>query len=149
METNNKIFKLMAVAAGTVILIFFLILLIAGRNKVRDESVDSIVGNGRDYSTDSAISATLSIIEAGKKIYRQHCASCHGESGGGDGPAASQCVPPPADFANGRMKFGSSPEQVYRSITNGITGTMMASYRFLDDNDRWAAAHYIRTLMQQ
>lgn len=34
----------------------------------------------------------------GKEIYLQYCASCHGKTGHGDGPAAIAMKPPPTDL---------------------------------------------------
>ena len=34
----------------------------------------------------------------GKGLYRSYCASCHGETGRGDGPIAAHLKPPPADL---------------------------------------------------
>lgn len=38
-------------------------------------------------------------IARGKKIYADNCASCHGVSGRGDGPAGKALTPKPADLA--------------------------------------------------
>ena len=37
--------------------------------------------------------------DAGKQLYDDRCASCHGASGKGDGPAAAALTPPAHDFA--------------------------------------------------
>ncbi|MEK6744505.1 MAG: cytochrome c [Nitrospirota bacterium] len=39
-------------------------------------------------------------IEQGGKLYRTHCASCHGEQGRGDGPAGAGLTPRPADLTH-------------------------------------------------
>jgi mono/diheme cytochrome c family protein len=36
--------------------------------------------------------------QAGKETYQRYCASCHGESAKGDGPAATALHPPPTDL---------------------------------------------------
>ncbi len=43
---------------------------------------------------------TLATAEAsaGKPAYERHCAPCHGATGEGDGPLASQFDPPPTDL---------------------------------------------------
>jgi len=38
----------------------------------------------------------------GAALYRRHCASCHGTSGRGDGPAAAALNPPPNDLTRYR-----------------------------------------------
>jgi mono/diheme cytochrome c family protein len=37
-------------------------------------------------------------IASGKEAFVEYCASCHGETGGGDGPAAGALSKPPADL---------------------------------------------------
>jgi len=38
------------------------------------------------------------VIEFGKEEYVRSCASCHGATGKGDGPAAKSLIKPPADL---------------------------------------------------
>lgn len=38
-------------------------------------------------------------VTAGKEIFLQYCASCHGKTARGDGPAAFVMKPPPSDLA--------------------------------------------------
>ncbi len=147
MNSNSRKFGLMAVAVIATIIIFFLILLFAGRKKQGDVSSES--GPMMDRSSGGLAMIQQSDIENGKKIYMQQCASCHGDNGKGDGPLAVRCVPAPANFASGVLKHGSSPDAIFKSISNGIKGTMMASYGFIDEKDRWAVTHYVLTLMPE
>ncbi|HXO22077.1 MAG TPA: cytochrome c [Thermoanaerobaculia bacterium] len=39
-------------------------------------------------------------LEMGQRMYRVYCASCHGESGQGDGPVAADLKVPPADLSH-------------------------------------------------
>lgn len=40
-------------------------------------------------------------LTAGQAIYAAQCASCHGDTGAGDGPAAASLDPPATDFTAG------------------------------------------------
>ncbi|HWP66779.1 MAG TPA: cytochrome c [Candidatus Limnocylindria bacterium] len=42
-------------------------------------------------------------VPTGEALYRRHCASCHGISGRGDGPAAGSLTPRPTDLTTLRM----------------------------------------------
>src|SRR5262245_15520044 len=42
--------------------------------------------------------------DEGAKLYATLCASCHGTSGGGDGPAAGAMIPPPTDLTRSTLK---------------------------------------------
>lgn len=52
---------------------------------------------------------------AGKTTFTTNCASCHGESGKGDGPVGAALTPPPRDFTKGEFKFDTDGD--------GKTGT--------------------------
>ena len=54
----------------------------------------------------------------GARLFRQHCASCHGDTGRGDGPVAERLkTPPPALTTLARRHAGAFPtEYVYRII---------------------------------
>ncbi|MGH7784767.1 MAG: c-type cytochrome [Candidatus Binatia bacterium] len=49
------------------------------------------IGARRHHRTD---------VEQGKRIYRENCTPCHGESGKGDGVGAQSLPVRPADHAN-------------------------------------------------
>jgi len=51
----------------------------------------------------------------GRDLYVEHCATCHGVEGKGDGPAGLPILPMPRDFRVGRFKFDADGD--------GRTGT--------------------------
>lgn len=78
-----------------------------------------------------------------EQLYRQHCASCHGAGGHGDGPAAVGLEPPPTDFHDAERAGQRSLYGLYNTITLGVDGTAMASYAHLSDSERWTLAFYV------
>lgn len=56
---------------------------------------------------------------AGKDLYREYCAVCHGTAGKGDGPAASALKTPPADLTRIAQKDGKFSEVKVQHIING------------------------------
>jgi mono/diheme cytochrome c family protein len=46
------------------------------------------------------------VVSAGKNVYNQHCAVCHGREGKGDGVAASMLTVKPADLTQIAKKNG-------------------------------------------
>lgn len=58
-------------------------------------------------------------VEQGKKLYGQFCASCHGQSGKGDGPAAAALNPKPRDHTNKEYMSQMSDEEMLNVIKNG------------------------------
>jgi len=81
--------------------------------------------------------------EQGEKIAKVNCASCHGDKGKGNGPAAVALNPKPADWTSVRVQKESDGE-IFWKITTGRGP--MPSWRHLSENDRWAVVRYIRTL---
>jgi mono/diheme cytochrome c family protein len=57
--------------------------------------------------------------DAGKALYAQYCASCHGATGHGDGPVASTLNPKPANHADHQFMAGLSDEHLYQVISKG------------------------------
>jgi len=89
---------------------------------------------------------TSDMIERGKELYRANCSSCHGENGGGDGPAGVVMNPKPRDFrAIAGWTNGSKVSQIYTTLQEGIIKNGMASYSYLPPADRFAMIHYVRT----
>lgn len=62
---------------------------------------------------------------AGQQIYATNCATCHGEAGMGDGPAAAALNPKPTNLAQGPYKHEGKWADV---VKNGVPGTAMAPW---------------------
>lgn len=95
--------------------------------------------------------------ERGKKLYAfLECAKCHGDSGAGDGPATEnyhRTEPnrdvPIRDFTRGQFIRGTEMEDIFLTLKAGLDGTPMASYQaLLRDDEIWAVAAYVRSLIQ-
>ena len=76
-------------------------------------------------------------------LYAQNCASCHGATGAGDGPAAAGMDPPPIDFTDVERARERSVFALQQVIEQGLEGTAMMSYAHLPEEQRWALAFYI------
>lgn len=61
----------------------------------------------------------------GKLAYIQHCAGCHGVTGGGDGPAAVALPQPPRAFAAARWRGDRTRAGIRHTILHGVPGTAM------------------------
>lgn len=88
----------------------------------------------------------------GQILYESYCAVCHGVNGDGKGEAAYLLLPKPRSFRAGKFRLVSSQggqptrEDVFRTISNGMPGTAMPSWRHLLESDRWALADYVLEL---
>ena len=83
-------------------------------------------------------------VGTAKKSVETNCASCHGASGKGDGPAAAALPPPkPADWTSAKVQSQSDGELFWK-ITNGRGA--MPPWKHLPEKERWSIVNYIRTL---
>ena len=58
-------------------------------------------------------------VEEGKKLYGQICATCHGQSGKGDGPGAAALNPKPRDHTDKEYMSKLSDDDLFKVIKNG------------------------------
>lgn len=104
---------------------------------------------------------TPALIAAGEQLYKDfECLKCHGPRGRGDGPSAATLKDvwgepiTPYDFTiPGKMKRGSTVEDIYRTLAAGIGGTPMPSYGEPtieeEEQNYWALAYYILSLASE
>jgi mono/diheme cytochrome c family protein len=99
--------------------------------------------------------------EKAKGLYTANCASCHGETGKGDGPVAPAIPPPPPrNFATGDFKYDADEDgtagtdaDLKALIAKGAGAfggnQMMAAWAgLLSDEDIDNLVAYIRTLKE-
>jgi len=89
---------------------------------------------------------TPELVAKGKVAFATNCVVCHGEKGDGNGPAGMALNPKPRDFTAGVFKNGNKPEQIFKTITDGLPGTPMAGFKNLPEDDRAALAYYVLSL---
>ncbi len=89
---------------------------------------------------------TAEMLEKGKSTFKTVCANCHGEKGDGHGPVGMSLFPKPRNFQTDKFKQGEKPAEVFKTISEGVAGTMMVSYAYLPENERWALAWYVLDL---
>lgn len=81
----------------------------------------------------------------GAEIYASYCASCHGETGLGDGVAGASLVPPPKDLVE--MQSLVEDDYLFWRISEGSPGTAMVAWKgILTDEQIWQVVSFIRTL---
>ena len=89
--------------------------------------------------------ATPELIAHGKEDYLAQCTACHGAAGKGDGPAAAGFNPKPRNFTAAEgWKQGRKASEIFITLSKGLGA--MPSFASASIEDRWAMAHYIRTL---
>lgn len=123
------------------------------KNKTGDEAVPQLVQQikGRLVKTYkiSTFPNSLPTYTAGRTVFLQNCAQCHGDRGKGDGPGRESMkpkIPPPANFTSAEFMAGLSPFKVYNTTSFGIDNTAMASFAALSDDQRWQVAFLVMAL---
>lgn len=84
-------------------------------------------------------------VAKGKDLYVQHCQSCHGKKGKGDGPKADQLDTECGDFTSAAFQKQSDGALFYKTFEGRKD---MPSYKkkIPDQEDIWAIVNYMRTM---
>src|SRR5687768_4118845 len=99
----------------------------------------------REARRANPVAADEKSIAAGKKLYVQECADCHGGTGRGDGPGARdlELDAPMPDLSEAKM-WKQSDGSLFYKITHGREP--MPDYEELTETQRWHVINYVRTL---
>ncbi|MDP2322138.1 MAG: cbb3-type cytochrome c oxidase subunit II [Acidobacteriota bacterium] len=81
-------------------------------------------------------------LARGQQLYGDHCASCHGATGAGDGPGAAALRPRPANLVE--HQYGN--HRVAEALWHGVAGTAMPAWRDHPLDDLAALAATVRAL---
>ena len=91
------------------------------------------------------IEADAASVEAGSAIFVASCATCHGETGEGDGPAAEGLEVKPADLHESHVQELSDGALFY-IVSHGIPDTPMVAWEdVLSEEERWHVVNFLRT----
>lgn len=84
-------------------------------------------------------------VATGKTLYNQHCKSCHGVKGKGDGPKASQLDTECGDFTSSAFQ-GQTDGAIFYKTFEGRKDMPSYKKKIPEANDIWAVVNYVRTL---
>ncbi|HEY0706557.1 MAG TPA: cytochrome c [Polyangia bacterium] len=106
---------------------------------------------GRSIGVPIPPQETQALRERGLESYvRLKCGTCHGDTGAGDGKRPDGTLTPsPRNFTRGRFIRGAEMEDIYVTLRVGLEGTHMASYDAVPDDEIWALAAYVRSLVRE
>lgn len=79
-------------------------------------------------------------FQRGKELFLHNCASCHGESGTGNGPGAVGLHPAPANLAEHEYSL----DRLSFVLSNGVAGSSMPAWRDFTPGDLSAVAAVVR-----
>ena len=98
--------------------------------------------------------SSLELVTRGHDIWLQaKCWECHGKTGRGDGEKAAGLKDDlgfpirPANLTAGQFKSGPDASDIFRTVTYGLSGSPMPSFKdSFPEADRWALSYYILSL---
>lgn len=96
-------------------------------------------------ATENPVPLSDDALAAGEQHYAARCASCHGDTGKGDGKATRFIKPAPADISTTEARDRMTDGEMFYKITEGKK-PMPGMARTLSDEERWQVVHYLRTL---
>ena len=83
-------------------------------------------------------------IEKGRDFFMQNCFTCHGVTGGGDGPRAYFINPPPRNFLLETSRRYLNRPALFEAITKGRTGSEMPAWgKVLNEQEIANVAEYV------
>ena len=86
-------------------------------------------------------------LEAGRQLYEQQCAFCHGTEGRGQSPNGLQFYPPVPSLIDPQLDL--SDGQMHFITSQGIRYTAMPSFaQVLSEEEIWQALLWVRQLAQ-
>ncbi len=96
-------------------------------------------------NTPNPVKSSSESISAGKALWSQHCTSCHGKTGLGDGTKAAQLKTQPEDLSSAKIQSQSDGSLFYKT-QEGREDMPSFKKKLPDANDIWDLVNYMRTL---
>jgi mono/diheme cytochrome c family protein len=109
------------------------------------EDLRAVIAYIQSLHVPGAASSTPDVTtqDVGKSLFAANCASCHGDTGAGNGSAAGALSPAPTNF---HLKKPTQ-ERAWDVLENGIPGTAMPPWRSqLNADERHALVAFVRSL---
>lgn len=99
----------------------------------------------KDAKTANPVKTSAASIAAGKALWSEHCSSCHGKSGLGDGNKAAQLETQPTDFT--KAAFQSQPDgALFYKVSVGRGDMPSFKKKIPEQEEIWNLVNFMRTL---
>ena len=86
---------------------------------------------------------------SGRELYMEHCATCHGPEGAGDGE--TELAVPARSFQLGNFTWGNTPEALARTVRDGLPGSspMPPFIDVLEEDEIERVVEHVRSLIPE
>lgn len=117
-----------------------------------DEPADEWPAPAADKARPNPLTPAPDLLNRGRALYEQHCQTCHGDKGRGDGPSArlhARRAKPPKDLTLPEVQAGLSDGEIFWKMSSGFRKDgkiIMPSISEVSAEDRWKVVLYLRTL---
>lgn len=92
----------------------------------------------------SSVAYDATSVARGMALYKQHCVSCHGVAGRGNGPLATTMQPRPPDLSEPHTALHTAGD-MFQWITHGKPGSPMPGFaHVMSEEERWDAINFLR-----
>jgi len=91
------------------------------------------------------VKSSAESISAGKTLWNQHCASCHGKTGKGDGTKAAQLKTQPEDLSAASIQSQSDGALFYKT-SEGREDMPSFKKKIPEAVDIWDLVNFMRTM---
>jgi len=95
-------------------------------------------------SLKNPVKADAESLATGKELWGQHCKSCHGTKGVGDGAKAAQLKTEPGDFSKADTQSQTDGSLFYKT-SEGRDDMPGFKKKIPDADERWSIVNYMRT----
>lgn len=93
----------------------------------------------------NSVKSDATSITTGKNLYADHCKSCHGTKGKGDGSKAAQLDTECGDFTKATFQ-AQTDGSIFYKISEGRKDMPSFKKKIPEANELWALINYVRTL---
>ena len=95
--------------------------------------------------TANPVKSSPASIAAGKTLWSQHCSSCHGKTGLGDGSKAAQLETTPPDFSKAAFQSQSDGSLFFKT-SEGRKDMPSFKKKLPEQDDIWNLVNFMRSL---
>lgn len=100
-----------------------------------------------DAKKKNPMTSDANTLKTGKAVWNQHCASCHGKTGKGDGTKSAKLEVSPGDFSSDEYQNQTDADLYYKT-TEGRK-PMPGFKQKLSDSERWGVVLFTRTFKDE